>query len=223
MICGAAKHSRRAASLAVADDPVFAAIEERKRAEVAFVAAIDQMERVETALPRELTKWHHDVLNPEPPPNNGDAPEWIAAECAHRDASNAECQALVRLVSTQPTTIQGAAALIAYAVKCQDNGDPWDGGTHTGDHDSVTGDPLYCEIIPTMSDTLVEALSAMAGENCARLTLVATRAVDGQKAWRGAFFDAQQPVILKLRLRFLEGRGVAARPGAGRVWDQLRD
>ena len=78
------------------DDPIFALIE-RHRATRAFSAAVSNKDKVQAA------HWPWS-----------DAPERIAADAQYDAASDARQEAIEDLLSTQPTTIAGIAAVLDY-------------------------------------------------------------------------------------------------------------
>ena len=80
----------------IADDPIFALIERHRRATRAFSAAVSNKDKVQAA------HWPWS-----------DAPERIAADAQYDAASDARQEA-TDLLSTQPSTIAGAAAVLDY-------------------------------------------------------------------------------------------------------------
>ena len=80
-----------------ADDPIFALIERHRGATRAFSAAVSNKAKVQAA------HWPWS-----------DAPERIAADAQHDAASDARHEAIEDLLSTQPTTIAGVAAVLDY-------------------------------------------------------------------------------------------------------------
>jgi len=80
-----------------ADDPIFALIERHRGATCAFSAAVSNKDKVQAA------HWPWS-----------DAPERIAADAQYDAASDARQEAIEDLLSTQPTTIAGVAAVLDY-------------------------------------------------------------------------------------------------------------
>ena len=81
----------------IADDPIFALIERHRGATRAFSAAVSNKDKVQAA------HWPWS-----------DAPERIAADAQYDAASDARHEAIEDLLSTQPTTIAGVAAVLDY-------------------------------------------------------------------------------------------------------------
>ena len=81
----------------IADDPIFALIERHRAATHALSAAVSNKDKV------------HEVHWPW-----SDAPERIAADAQYDAASDARQEAIEDLLSTQPTTIAGVAAVLDY-------------------------------------------------------------------------------------------------------------
>jgi len=81
----------------IADDPIFALIERHRGAARTFSAAVSNKDKVQAA------HWPWS-----------DAPERIAADAQYDAASDARHEAIEDLLSTQPTTIAGVAAVLDY-------------------------------------------------------------------------------------------------------------
>jgi hypothetical protein len=84
-------------------------------------ATIDEHGRIEGSLPRDkrrssVTIWGEEIFET-------DAPEWIAGERAVLAAFDADEQATCELSNVIPTTLQGIAALLAYATQVLKRGD----------------------------------------------------------------------------------------------------
>lgn len=96
-------------------DPIFAAIEAHKAADKRFAAAVAQEFRLEDELPQEVRQswtavWGESNIET-------DDPRWIEAIKARDEASDTADQLAWGLVETPPTTVAGAAALLAYMAK----------------------------------------------------------------------------------------------------------
>ena len=81
----------------IADDPIFALIERHRGATRAFSAAVSNKDKVQAA------HWPWS-----------DAPERLAAHAQYDTASDARQEAIEDLLSTQPATIAGVAAVLDY-------------------------------------------------------------------------------------------------------------
>ena len=81
----------------IADDPIFALIQRHRAATRAFSAAVSNKDKVEEV------HWPWS-----------DAPERIAADAQYDAASDAWQEAIEELLSTEPTTIAGVAAVLDY-------------------------------------------------------------------------------------------------------------
>jgi hypothetical protein len=117
--------------LAANTDPAFAAIaahHQAMRHETATGRAVD---RVLEALPEDRTTWHFmDSPDRRTPPHDcADAPEWIKVQQDMSDAYARRYDAVVGLLTTEPTTIAGAVALLEHVGSPEF---PWDeGDSHT--------------------------------------------------------------------------------------------
>jgi hypothetical protein len=81
----------------IADDPIFGLIQRHRAATRAFAAAVSNKEKVQEV------HWPWS-----------DAPERIAADAQYDAASDAWQEAIEDLLSTEPTTIAGVAAVLDY-------------------------------------------------------------------------------------------------------------
>jgi hypothetical protein len=89
-------------------DPIFATIEAHRKAAAALTATVNCNCRLEEKLGGGKAY-------------DGDAPEWIASNKAETSAWRAAESAALRLVRVAPTTVQGAAALLAYYADTADH------------------------------------------------------------------------------------------------------
>jgi hypothetical protein len=115
--------------LAANTDPAFAAIaahHQAMRHETATGRAVD---RVLDALPGDRATWHfmHSPDRRTPPHDCADAPEWIKVQQDMSDAYARRYDAVVGLLTTEPTTIAGAVALLEHVGSPEF---PWE-GAHT--------------------------------------------------------------------------------------------
>jgi hypothetical protein len=115
--------------LAANTDPAFAAIaahHQAMRHETATGRAVD---RVLDALPGDQTTWHfmHSPDRRTPPHDCADAPEWIKVQQDMSDAYARRYDAVVGLLTTEPTTLAGAVALLEHVGSPEF---PWE-GAHT--------------------------------------------------------------------------------------------
>jgi hypothetical protein len=100
-------------AVAFPDDPIFAAIEAYDRSVERKVALQNKADDVHAALPDEHTTWSMNVGDGRWPPEEcGDAPEWIDLQLAIGEAIEKQCDLEIALLTTAPTTIEGAAALL---------------------------------------------------------------------------------------------------------------
>jgi hypothetical protein len=95
-------------------DPIFAIMEEHDRAMVNESACGRSHSDVEGSLPRDRMTWKPEEGERMPPKGCTDAPEWIEAQLAMSDTYVRRNEAIVALLTTQPTTLQGAIALLGY-------------------------------------------------------------------------------------------------------------
>jgi hypothetical protein len=98
-------------------DPIFAAIERHKAAELEYAADLDEQEQLEQTLPddKRRSTSRYD-LNPD------DDPRWLAL-CQRLDAASSAAQC--DLLDIYPTTVEGLIALLRYADDCQAEGKDW--------------------------------------------------------------------------------------------------
>jgi hypothetical protein len=90
-----------------APDPIFAAIEARKQTDARFAK----------------TSAHYGAYQESHRHLNGDLPE-DGEEVAENDAAaDEDNEAILALLSTTPTTLVGALALLQYVAECENEGD----------------------------------------------------------------------------------------------------
>jgi hypothetical protein len=104
-------------------DPIFAAIEAHKAANVALRSQISVHSELECSLPREKRKSNVDAFGEKIVPT--DDPRWIASERAVMRSFEAEADAACVLVSVRPTTMAGMLALLQYANAADTDGEAW--------------------------------------------------------------------------------------------------
>lgn len=158
MICRNAARSEHAS---LVSDPIHAAIRRRQAAWDAYGDALRALDPLEESLPADKRKWQWSTWSSSPPPDMNDAPEWTAGQLALRDAAAEESRALIDLVEIEPTTLVGVDALLTYAAQCHSRREDWT-DEPIGEPDPATGQQLYCEILPTMLESLRGALRKIA-------------------------------------------------------------
>jgi hypothetical protein len=100
--------------LAVANDPIFAAIETHKAARLAFENAFSLGSALEQELPREKTRswitvWEEEIVET-------DDPRWIDSVREVHRTSDAATDAAYALANVAPTTMAGVVRLLQYAI-----------------------------------------------------------------------------------------------------------
>ena len=112
-------------------DPIFAAIEAHRRAEVEFSGAVERLSDQENELPKERRRSEikMDVLAIVLENN----PLWIELQRTVLAASKIADEAATQLLSTRPTTLAGVAAVLRYAYDFARRGLEFPGGYDDGD------------------------------------------------------------------------------------------
>jgi hypothetical protein len=105
------------------EDPIFALIEQHKRAYAAYSAILLEQNELETTIPLEKRKTSLDAWSDEV--FETDDPRWVAYERKTRDLVVAEDDARLGLISVEPTTLQGAIALLQYVAELDTRGYAW--------------------------------------------------------------------------------------------------
>lgn len=125
LICGLAKHSRRAMETAPSteQDPIFAAIEAHKAARAEWYKWVHRHSDLEREIPKEkrrssVTVWDNDIVE-------ADDPRWIEVQREVHRTSDAEIEAACQLVVVVPTTAAGLCALLRHAIDYDTNGEGW--------------------------------------------------------------------------------------------------
>jgi hypothetical protein len=99
-------------------DPVFALIEGHERVVGQKSALCARADEVDKTLPREQTTWtirfNNEGEGRWPPQGCTDAPEWIDVQLAIGEITEKQCDLEFALLTTAPTTIEGAIALLAH-------------------------------------------------------------------------------------------------------------
>jgi hypothetical protein len=127
MICSLASHSRQATHDKIVDtDPIYAAIGAHREASTAFENCITEHGRLEVELPKERRKSSVDVHGEKIV--ESDDPRWIQNERDLMALSEAETDAAIKLIDEQPTTFEGALALLRYTVEVERSGREWPAG-----------------------------------------------------------------------------------------------
>jgi hypothetical protein len=103
--------------VAASADPIFRAIETHRAATAAFGAALDRQNDLENAGISGPT-FSGDLTD-------DDHPDWIIAIRAVWATSDAEDEAACAILDTPPTTLEGVAAILAYAAEYERKGDQW--------------------------------------------------------------------------------------------------
>jgi len=105
-----------AVTLAVAPDtdPIFAVIRAHRQAMRDYTAAVVAASKVEESLPREKRTWYSTITDPEPPDDCTDPPEWIACQIGVREACDDLDDSLLAVLTTEPTSISGVAAVLGH-------------------------------------------------------------------------------------------------------------
>jgi hypothetical protein len=116
--------AQNSTALASPVDPIFAAIEEHKSATMAFVKATHKENELEEMLPSDRTKSRANIHTCDCDIVENDDPQWIEAVQRSAETSDAMDDAARKLVTTKPTSLQGAAAALQYMV---DHIDRYDG------------------------------------------------------------------------------------------------
>jgi hypothetical protein len=97
-------------------DPIFALISAYDHAANEEMVAYRESNKLEKALPKEQRTWSihfgGDSERRWPPEGCADAPEWIDAQLAIGEASERISDRMLALLTTAPTTIEGAAVLL---------------------------------------------------------------------------------------------------------------
>jgi hypothetical protein len=118
-VAGAAVTAQADASL----DPIFAAIEAHAAVNVAMHACIKEHSALERELPMDrqkssITGWEEKIVET-------DDPRWIDAERRLYALNGAEIDASMELISVEPTTLAGVAALLKHVATIEAKGWDW--------------------------------------------------------------------------------------------------
>lgn len=127
-----------AANALANSDPIFAAIEAHRKADAEFGDCVERKCALENALPRDRRKsnnWSGEQTIVET-----DDPRWIAAVREEVEGSDLRQEAALTFMSTEPTTIAGVYAMLAYFadVEVIDCGMAWPDSLHDDDDPAVT-------------------------------------------------------------------------------------
>lgn len=95
-------------------DPIFAVIKTHHQAMAHELACIRETCRLEEALPEDRCTWHLSAWDGTAPEGCTDAPEWIEAQQNLRWAYDLRHDEVEALLTTEPTTLAGALALLEY-------------------------------------------------------------------------------------------------------------
>jgi hypothetical protein len=97
-------------------DPIFALIEAHERVVGQKSALYARADESEKTLPEEQRTWSVRFGGEDrwPPQGCADAPEWIDAQLAIGEIVETQCDLELALLTTAPTTLEGAIALLAH-------------------------------------------------------------------------------------------------------------
>jgi len=107
---------------ASAVDPIFALIEAHERQTNHRWGFLQQtLDNLEESLPKEQTTWSFSMVGADrwPPEDCADAPQWINTQLDTAAAIEKLLDLELALMTTAPTTIEGAAALLACLGACE--------------------------------------------------------------------------------------------------------
>jgi hypothetical protein len=126
------------AQAAAEPDPIFAAIEVHRQAEAEFGDRVGRKCALEEYLPKRQRKSNFD--GGEETIVETDDPRWIAAVRDEEEGSNLAREAALTFMSTEPTTIAGVYALLAYFADLEviDGGEVWPDGLEDPDDPTIT-------------------------------------------------------------------------------------
>lgn len=97
-------------------DPVYAAIDLHRMAFARLTAVLKESSRLEEELPAERRQSGYDHEEGGLVFVDSDDPRWIASEQAVEDFSNAERRAAAAFLQTEPSTLAGILAALAYVA-----------------------------------------------------------------------------------------------------------
>ena len=114
LICRAAHQAFKMSPAANESDPIFAAIEAHEAAVKAFAQAVRENCRLEESLPQEccqssITAYERKIVET-------DDPRWIEAEEQVEETGDVMDDAAIKILNLEPATLQGAFAVLRYAV-----------------------------------------------------------------------------------------------------------
>jgi hypothetical protein len=135
-------------------DPMFAAIEDHRRAVATFGKAVDTETALEVSLPADrrrsrISAWEETIVE-------GDDPRWLASERVRRAASNAMDDSAIDLLNTEPSTVAGIAALLGYFADQEEAFFP---------HEVITDDGPAETFVACLVRHAADALGRMARPN----------------------------------------------------------
>jgi hypothetical protein len=112
-------------------DPIFAAIEAHRRAEVEFSGAVERLSDLENELPKERrrSEINMGVLAIV----SEDDPRWIELQMTVMATWKITDGAATELLNTRPTTLAGVVAVLRYAYDFARRGLEFPGGYDDGD------------------------------------------------------------------------------------------
>jgi hypothetical protein len=147
----AAAVEKSTAGLSASVDPIFAVIEAHHQAMRNESACGHAVDCVEEVLPRDRMTWHfmNSADRRTPPDGCMDAPEWIEVQQGMSDAYARRREAIVALLTTEPTSLAGAIALLDYVGSPEY---PWDRGG--------PADPILFGVIDSIDERIPVAALA---------------------------------------------------------------
>ena len=131
-------------------DPIFAAIENHKKAWDAFSQSFDVLSRLERELQKDRRR--SSVSVGDTGITDSDDPRWIEAEQDQARLACAEIDAAILLISVPPTTLEGALALLRHAIEHEELGREWPDGLC--DEDRKYGKHWYSYLHRNLERTL---------------------------------------------------------------------
>jgi hypothetical protein len=118
-------------AIAAGADPIHQAIAGHAAAYAALNSCLETQYALEAELPKHLRKsnindWETKIVET-------DDPRWIETEKNVHHLFDAEINAAIELISVEPTTLAGAAALMRYVASLEAKGHTWPDGLQDDD------------------------------------------------------------------------------------------
>lgn len=102
-------------------DPIFAAIEQHRATDASLIRCHEQEEALREIIPERRRRWEYGAR----PERCKDAFDWIQARLATVAADQVDDAALLELLHTTPTTVEGVVATLRYAHEYAASGGAW--------------------------------------------------------------------------------------------------